>query len=218
MTSASRSLCERTGAVVSGRRRRWRPSSGQARTARAGQRGGVHAGRVADAALPVHPGQPGAVGAVHPEHSHARCAWSISGHAASGRRGPSPHFPGPCGAARLGLLVADAVVRRLLSKDRPERTVRIMAGTKKRLVWQGITAGSAALAVVVTRHVLGFVWRRVRGEPPPDGPADRKVTWAAALTWAMAMGVGIAVARVVAVRLSAEVWEAATHEAPPDTT
>jgi len=106
----------------------------------------------------------------------------------------------------------------LLSKDRPERTVRIMAGTKKRLVWQGITAGSAALAVVVTRHVLGFVWRRVRGEPPPDGPADRKVTWAAALTWAMAMGVGIAVARVVAVRLSAEVWEAATHEAPPDTT
>ncbi|MGH9235872.1 MAG: DUF4235 domain-containing protein [Acidimicrobiales bacterium] len=92
-----------------------------------------------------------------------------------------------------------------------------MAGNKKRLVWQGISAAAAALAVVVTRRVLGTVWRQVRGEPPPD-PADRKVSWAAALTWAMAMGVGIAVARVVAVRLSAEVWEAATHEAPPDTT
>jgi Protein of unknown function (DUF4235) len=71
---------------------------------------------------------------------------------------------------------------------------------------------------VVTQRVMGIVWRKVRGEPPPAGPGDQKVTWTAALTWAMAMGVGIAVARLVAVRLSAEVWEAATHEAPPTTT
>jgi hypothetical protein len=93
-----------------------------------------------------------------------------------------------------------------------------VAGTKKRLAWQGISAGAAALSVVATQRVIAIVWRRVRGEPPPEGPADRKVTWGAALTWATAMGVGIAVARVIAVRLSAEVWEAATHEAPPETT
>jgi hypothetical protein len=44
---------------------------------------------------------------------------------------------------------------------------------------------------------------------------DRKVSWRAALTWAVATGVGIAVARVIAVRVSARAWEAATHEAPP---
>lgn len=118
-------------------------------------------------------------------------------------------------SARLSARVSAR--RGLLSQDRPERTVPTMGGTKKRLLWQGISAGVAALAVVVTQRVLGIVWRKVRGEPPPD-PADRKVTWAAALTWAMAMGVGVAVARVVAARVSAEVWEAATHEAPPGTT
>jgi Protein of unknown function (DUF4235) len=93
-----------------------------------------------------------------------------------------------------------------------------MAGSKKRLVWQVVSAGAAALAVVVTQRVVGIAWRQVRGEPPPDGPADRKVNWATALTWATAMGVGVAVARLVAVRVSAEVWEAATHEAPPHAT
>jgi hypothetical protein len=93
-----------------------------------------------------------------------------------------------------------------------------VAGTKKQLAWQGISAGAAALSIVVTQRVIAIVWRKVRGEPPPKGPADRRVTWGAALTWAIAMGVGIAAARVIAVRLSAEVWEAATHEAPPTTT
>jgi hypothetical protein len=70
--------------------------------------------------------------------------------------------------------------------------------------------------VLVTRRVLAAAWRRFGSTPPPDGAADRKVTWSAALTWAVATGVGIAVARVVAVRLSARAWEVALHEAPPE--
>lgn len=104
-----------------------------------------------------------------------------------------------------------------MSWDLPAPTVRIVGEQRKRLAWQATSAGTAALAVVVTQRVIGIVWRKLRGEPPPDGPADRKVSWGTSLTWAIAMGVGIAVARVVAGRVSAEVWEAATNEAPPTT-
>jgi hypothetical protein len=93
-----------------------------------------------------------------------------------------------------------------------------MAQTKKRFVWKAISAGSAALAVVITQRVMTMAWRLLRRRPPPQGPADRKVTWGAALTWAVSMGIGIAVSRLIAVRLSAKAWEAATHEAPPDLT
>jgi hypothetical protein len=90
--------------------------------------------------------------------------------------------------------------------------------TKKRLAWRAVSAGAAAISVVVTQRVVTTGWRLIRRSPPPEGPADRKVTWGAGLTWAVSMGVGIAVARLVALRLSAQVWEAATHEAPPELT
>ena len=93
-----------------------------------------------------------------------------------------------------------------------------MAQTEKRLAWKAVSAGSAAISVVVTQRVVTLGWRLIRRRPPPQGPADRKVTWGAALTWAVSMGVGIAVSRLIAVRLSAKAWEAATHEAPPELT
>ncbi len=87
--------------------------------------------------------------------------------------------------------------------------------SKKQLAWKAVSAGAAAISVLVTRRVITAVWQRFGGEPPPEGAADRKVTWRAALTFAIAMGVGIAVAKVVTARLSARAWEAAMHEAPP---
>ena len=98
------------------------------------------------------------------------------------------------------------------------RTVRMVDETKKRLLWRGLSTGTAAVSVVVTHRLLAIVWRKVHGTPPPEGPADRRVTWGAALTWAAAMGIGVAVSRLIAVRLSARAWEAATHEAPPEVT
>ena len=89
-----------------------------------------------------------------------------------------------------------------------------MDQTRKQLAWKAINAGIAAVSVLVTRRVLTAVWQRF-GTEPPGGPDDRTATWRSALTWALATGVGVAVARVVAVRLSARVWEAAMHEAPP---
>ncbi len=97
-----------------------------------------------------------------------------------------------------------------------QRTMRAVGKTKKRLLWRGISAGAAAVSVVVTQRLIGAMWRKVRGTPPPEGPADRGVAWGPALTWAVAMGIGVAVSRLIAVRLSARAWEATTHEAPPE--
>jgi hypothetical protein len=92
-----------------------------------------------------------------------------------------------------------------------------MSATRKRLIWQGISAGAAALSVVAMQRGLEIGWRRVRHEPPPKDPTDQSASWGSALTWAIALGAGVAVARLVAVRLAEDVWEVATHEVPPDT-
>ena len=87
------------------------------------------------------------------------------------------------------------------------------------MVWSAVSAGATSISVVVAQRVVTFVWRRVHhGGAPPEGPADQKVTWGAALTWAVALGIGIAVARLIAIRLSEDVWEATTHEEPPKAT
>ncbi len=98
---------------------------------------------------------------------------------------------------------------------RPHKPVNA-SPEQQNLGWKVINAASVALAALVTQRLLTMAWRLVRHEPPPSGPADRRVTWGAALTWATSMAVGIAVSRVVAVRLSGKVWEATVHEAPPE--
>jgi hypothetical protein len=71
------------------------------------------------------------------------------------------------------------------------------------------------VAGLVTRQVMTSTWKAVAGREPPENPADRRTSWPEALTWAVAVGVGVGVARLVATRASAAVWEAATHEPPP---
>ena len=88
--------------------------------------------------------------------------------------------------------------------------------TGKRLGWKAVTYAAGALATLVTQRALVTTWNRFRREPPPENLADRGNGWTPALAWAIATGVGIGVTRVVALRSAARVWEAATHEAPPE--
>jgi hypothetical protein len=87
--------------------------------------------------------------------------------------------------------------------------------TVKTYGWKVIALGSGALAGFVTQRLLGMVWKTARDVDPPL-PANRRSSWSDALAWATATGVGAAVARLVALRTAARVWEAATHELPPD--
>jgi hypothetical protein len=86
----------------------------------------------------------------------------------------------------------------------------------KKYGWKAITLGSGALAGLVATRVLEAAWKGVRGATPVPLPADRRSPWTDALSWAAATGVGAGVARLVAIRTAAHVWEATTHERPPE--
>ena len=87
---------------------------------------------------------------------------------------------------------------------------------EKQLGWKVLNAAASAVSVVVTQHLLAALWRRISSRPLPENPADQNATLGAALTWAIAMGVGVAVSRLFGLRLAVDAWEAVTHEEPPD--
>ena len=86
----------------------------------------------------------------------------------------------------------------------------------KKYGWKAVSVGLGALAGLATRHVLELTWKALRGSTPPKVPADRRSSWVDALSWAVATGIGVGVARLLAVRTAAAVWEAAVHEPPPE--
>jgi hypothetical protein len=82
--------------------------------------------------------------------------------------------------------------------------------------WKVITLGSGAVSGLITQRILEKAWKGVRGSNPPPVPADRTATWTDALSWAIATGVGAGVARLVTIRTAARMWQATTHEVPPE--
>src|SRR6202046_5239987 len=86
----------------------------------------------------------------------------------------------------------------------------------KKYGWKGVTVGVGALTGLATQRVLEVIWKVLRGSTPPKVAADRRSSWADALSWAVATGVGVGVARHLAMRSAAALWEAAVHEPPPE--
>ena len=70
-------------------------------------------------------------------------------------------------------------------------------GASKALV--GAAAFGAAFAV---RKLMNVGWKRVTGKEPPADPNDPAVGTAEALSWAIAISVVVAVARVLTIRLA----------------
>ncbi len=83
----------------------------------------------------------------------------------------------------------------------------------KRLIYNGLSAAAGLAAAVAARKGVSAIWPS--DTDPPLNPADRRTSWSEALGWALAAGVGAAVARVVAVRGTAAGWERVTGDQPP---
>jgi hypothetical protein len=85
------------------------------------------------------------------------------------------------------------------------------------IAWRFLSGATGVLVGILIRLVLNQIWKRFgpSDHDPALNPADRRTSWAEALIWSVAAGVGVGVARVVGERLTAEVWELATGEAPP---
>lgn len=82
--------------------------------------------------------------------------------------------------------------------------------------WRAIVIGTGALTGLAAQRVVELVWTAVRGSKPPKLAADRSSPWPEAVSWAVATGVGVGVARLLAVRAAAALWETAVHEPPPE--
>jgi len=88
-----------------------------------------------------------------------------------------------------------------------------VAGSK--LGWTVMRGLCTFAAVAVTKKAVDTGWRWVTGSEPPTDPEDPDLTWQEAVTWALASGVGIAVARLFATRQAAQMWRKWTGELPP---
>jgi hypothetical protein len=50
------------------------------------------------------------------------------------------------------------------------------------------------------RKILVFAWKAITGKEPPEHPEDPQVALGEALTWGILLGVGVQVARMLALR------------------
>ena len=97
-----------------------------------------------------------------------------------------------------------------------DRGKRLLVLLIKKYGWKAITIALGALVGLATQRLIEMPWKRLRGSSPPKVLADRRSPWGDAVSWAIASGVGVGVARLVAIRAAAGVWEAAVHEPPPE--
>ena len=67
--------------------------------------------------------------------------------------------------------------------------------------WSRALGATAAFAAGYgARKLLTFGWKRITGKEPPSDPHDPKVRVGEALAWAVALGVSMEVARLLAAR------------------
>jgi len=86
----------------------------------------------------------------------------------------------------------------------------------KGYIWKALTIGLGAAVGFGTQRLLEVFWKALRGSTPPKVAADRTSAYPDAIGWAVAAGIGVGVARLLAIRTAAGLWEAAVHEPPPE--
>lgn len=85
-----------------------------------------------------------------------------------------------------------------------------------KLMWRLMGGLGALLAGVAARAAIKRSWRLVTGHEPPANPEDPGTSWREALGWAVASGVAVGLARLLAARKAAEYYRRSTGHLPPD--
>jgi low affinity Fe/Cu permease len=66
---------------------------------------------------------------------------------------------------------------------------------------KALTTLAGAVAAFVARKAIIFAWTKATGKEPPGKAEDPEVAIGEALAWTVVLGIGVAVAKVLAVRL-----------------
>lgn len=86
------------------------------------------------------------------------------------------------------------------------------AGT---ILYKVVGIGAGVLATKAARSVLDKAWEKSRGGEPPRNPAVPGTSWGEAISWAVASGVAVGIARLLATKGTASAWAKATGALPP---
>ena len=81
--------------------------------------------------------------------------------------------------------------------------------------WKVVGVATGLAAAKATRKAMDVGWSKTRGGEPPRNPASRETDWSEAVAWAVASGVALGLAKLLAARGSAKLWEKATGSLPP---
>lgn len=88
-----------------------------------------------------------------------------------------------------------------------------MAGAK--VGWKVVGITSGLIAAKTSKKLLDKTWAKTKGGEPPRNPAAPGTSWGEALSWAVASGIAVAVARLLAARGAAQAWKKTTGSLPP---
>src|SRR5690349_3527800 len=83
-------------------------------------------------------------------------------------------------------------------------------------IWTAFSLASALTAAAVAKKVLDKSWTAATGRKPPENPADPDVEIWEAVSWAVASGVAVGLARMLAQRRAASYYQRSTGHLPPD--
>lgn len=83
------------------------------------------------------------------------------------------------------------------------------------VAWKLLAAGGAVAGTVVTRKLVGTLWRATTGSEPPANPENPDTTWSQALAFAMLTGALAGALKLVLTRKAASSWRSATGALPP---
>ena len=74
---------------------------------------------------------------------------------------------------------------------------------------------ASLFGAMMARKLLTFVWKRATGKEPPANPEHPEVTWPEAVSWAVASGAVVGLARLFAQKRVAASWHRSTGKLPP---
>lgn len=88
-------------------------------------------------------------------------------------------------------------------------------GASEKLLWKLYVGVIGVVTTVVAKQVVTASWKVVTGSKPPR-PTDLNASTGAAVSWALASGLGVGVTQLLAKRLAAKRWsDAVGQHVPP---
>ncbi|MDF1603197.1 DUF4235 domain-containing protein [Nocardioides sp. YIM 152315] len=83
-------------------------------------------------------------------------------------------------------------------------------------IWTAFSLASALTAAAVAKKTLDKSWTLATGKKPPENPADPDVEIWEAVSWAVASGVAVGLAKMLAQRRAASYYARSTGHLPPE--